>query len=76
MTSNSTTSSLPQLETETAGYLFDSWFDPIEAALRDRAREFLQAMFEAELDASLAALKRIPRRAGREFQISDIGAET
>ena len=49
MTSNSTTSSLPQLETETAGYLFDSWFDPIEAALRDRAREFLQAMFEAEL---------------------------
>jgi hypothetical protein len=28
--------------------LFDNWFDPIEAGLRDRAREFLQAMFEAD----------------------------
>src|SRR6266540_279129 len=54
MTSNSTTPCLPQSEIETAGHLFDNWFDPIEAGLRDRAREFLQAMLEGELDMVLA----------------------
>ena len=54
MTSHSTTSCLPPSENETAEYVFDSWFDPIEAGLRDRAREFLQAMLEAELDEVLA----------------------
>jgi putative transposase len=50
MTSDTTTTDQLQSETETAVPLFDNWFDPIEAALRDRAREFLQAMLEAELD--------------------------
>jgi transposase-like protein len=54
MTSHSTTPCLPQSEIEASGELFDNWFDPIEAGLRDRAREFLQAMFEAELDEVLA----------------------
>ena len=54
MTSTSTTASLPQSEIETAEHLFNNWFDPIEAGLRNRAREFLQAMLEAELDESLA----------------------
>ena len=54
MTSHSTTPCLPQSEIETAEHLFDNWFDPIETGLRDRAREFLQAMFEAELDEVLA----------------------
>ena len=54
MTSNSTTPFLPQLETEKAEYLFDNWFDPIEGALRDRARGFLEALFEAELEEALA----------------------
>jgi hypothetical protein len=60
MTSHSTTPDQPQSETETAVQLFDNWFDPIEAGLRDRAREFLQAMLEAELDevASTACLTR------------------
>src|SRR2546421_10428340 len=53
MTSHSTTPDQPQSETETAVQLFDNWFDPIEAGLRDRAREFLQAMLEAELDRVL-----------------------
>jgi putative transposase len=64
MTSNSTTACLPQSEIETAEHLFDNWFDPIEAGLRDRAREFLQAMLEAELDESLAR-SRYARRAKR-----------
>jgi putative transposase len=54
MTSDSTTPCLPQSEIETSGRLFDNWFDPIEAGLRDRVRELLQAMFEAELDEALS----------------------
>jgi hypothetical protein len=41
---------VPQSEIETEEYLFDNWFDPIETGLRDRTRDFLQAMFEAELE--------------------------
>jgi hypothetical protein len=44
MRSHITTPCLSQPEIETAEQLFDNWFDPIEAGLRDRAREFLQAM--------------------------------
>jgi putative transposase len=54
MTSHTTTPLLPQSEIESKEYLFDNWFDPIEAGLRDRTRDFLQAMFEAELDEVLA----------------------
>jgi putative transposase len=37
----------------TAVYLFDDWFDPIEAAVRDRVRSFIQTMIEGELDRTL-----------------------
>src|SRR6266516_3892963 len=49
-------------EPETAVYLFDDWFDPIEAGLRDRVREFIHAMVEGELDLALAR-PRYGRRA-------------
>ncbi|HEX5507607.1 MAG TPA: IS256 family transposase [Pseudolabrys sp.] len=62
MTKIITTPCLPQSEIERAEQLFDNWFDPIEAGLRERAREFLQAMFEAELDEVLAR-SRYARRA-------------
>jgi putative transposase len=62
MTSNSTSSHVPQLETETALNLFDNWFDPIEAGLRDRVREFIQTMIEGELDRALSR-PRYTRRA-------------
>ncbi|NOJ44619.1 IS256 family transposase, partial [Bradyrhizobium sp. WSM 1791] len=62
MTSHITTPCLPQSEIETTRQLFDNWFDPIEADLRDRARDFLQAMLEAELDEVLAR-SRYARRA-------------
>jgi putative transposase len=65
MTSNITTPCLPQSETETAEHLFDNWFDPIEAGLRDRVREILHAMLEGELDEVLAR-SRYRRRAGPE----------
>ena len=62
MTSHSTTTDQPQCQTETASYLFDNWFDPIEANLRDRAREFLQAMLEAELEVALGRSRYARRR--------------
>ena len=60
MTSNST--KLPSLQSppETAIALLDDWFDPSEAGLRDRVREFIQAMIEAELEGALCR-----RRYGR-----------
>ena len=54
MTTNSTTSPALQSEVETTVHLLDDWFDPIEAGLRDRVREFIQAMIESELEAALA----------------------
>ena len=54
MTKTNTTPCLPQSEIEATERLFDNWFDPIEAGLRERTREFLQAMLEAELDEVLA----------------------
>jgi putative transposase len=61
MTSHSTTPCLPQSKIETAEHLFDNWFDPVEAGLRDRAREFLQAMLDKVL-----ARSRYARRADSE----------
>jgi putative transposase len=54
MTSNSTKSPTLQSEAETVARLLDDWFDPIEAGLRDRVREFIQAMIEGELEAALS----------------------
>ncbi|MBP1290258.1 MULTISPECIES: IS256 family transposase [Bradyrhizobium] len=54
MTSNITKSHAPQCEGETAPQLFDDWFDPIEAAVRERAREFIEELIRGELDAALA----------------------
>jgi len=61
MTSHSTTTFLPQSETDATGHLIDNWFDPIEVVLRDRAREFLEAMFEAELEGVLARSRYVRR---------------
>src|SRR6267378_4402342 len=52
MTSNNTNSAALQSQAETAIHLLDDWFDPIEVGLRDRVREFIQAMIESELEAA------------------------
>jgi putative transposase len=54
MTNDSTNSPALQSQAETAGHLLDDWFDPIEAGLRDRVREFVQGMIEGELEAALS----------------------
>ena len=67
MTSNSTNSAALQSQAETAIHLLDDWFDPIEAGLRDRVREFIQGMIEAELEAALSR----PRYARRPKEASE-----
>lgn len=54
MTSNTTKSDSSRPESETALHLFDSWFDPIEAGLRERVRGLIQSMIEGELDMVLS----------------------
>src|SRR5436853_1115447 len=54
MTSNSTKLPVLGSDAEIAVGLLDEWFDPIEAGLRDRVRDFIQTMIESELEAVLA----------------------
>jgi len=54
MTSTTTKSAAVQPEAGAAVYLFDDWFDPIEAGLRDRVRDFIETMIRTEFDAALA----------------------
>ena len=54
MTSTITKTDSPQRQAEPAPQLFDDWFDPIETAVRDRAREFIEDLIRSELDAVLA----------------------
>ncbi len=54
MTSITTKSDSSPSSAETAIRLFDNWFDPIEAGLRDRVRGFIHAMIEGELDMALS----------------------
>jgi len=54
MTSTTTKSAAVQADAETAVYLFDDWFDPIEAGLRDRVRDFIETMIRTEFDTALA----------------------
>ena len=43
-----------QPASDAATGLFDNWFDPIETAVRDRARQFIEELIRGELDAILA----------------------
>ncbi len=54
MTSTTTKPDAIQPEAGTSSFLFDDWFDPIEAGLRERVRDFIDTMIRAELDAALA----------------------
>jgi transposase-like protein len=54
MTSITTKPDSLQLEAETAPHLFDDWFDPIEAEVRGRARQFIEELIRGELDEALA----------------------
>jgi putative transposase len=73
MTSVTTKLELSQPQTETAVHLFDNWFDPIEAGVRARVRDFIEAMIEAELEMAVSR-PRYGRRA-KESSGDSEGAE-
>ena len=62
MINDSTNAPALQSQAATAVHLLDDWFDPIEAGLRDRVREFIQGMIEAELEAALSRPRYARRR--------------
>ena len=70
MTNTSTTLPTLQSEAETTVHLLDNWFDAIEFGLRERVREFIQAMIESELETALARPRygRRPKRLHEEFK--------
>ena len=70
MTNTSTTSPTLQSEAETTVHLLDNWFDVIEFGLRERVREFIQAMIESELETALAR-PRYGRRPTADVQNGD-----
>jgi hypothetical protein len=51
MTSHTTKPDSSQPAAEMAVDLFDNWFDPIETAVRTRARDFIEELIRGELDA-------------------------
>ena len=70
MANTSTTSPALQPETRTTVDLLDNWFDAIEVGLRERVRDFIQAMIESELDTALAR-PRYGRRPKDDVQNGD-----
>src|SRR5258708_22017127 len=54
MTSTTTKLDSIQPAADVAGDLFDNWFDPLEAEVRARSREFIEELLRAELDAALS----------------------
>ena len=54
MMSHTTKPDSSQPAAEMAVDLFDNWFDPIETAVRARAREFIEELIRGELDTVLA----------------------
>src|SRR6201981_4272938 len=57
-----TTPELLHATTESNSHLFDDWFDPIEAGVRDRVPGLIEEMIRSELDAVLSR-PRYGRRA-------------
>ena len=66
MTSDSTKAAACSVD----GLLFDNWFDPIETALRERARNFIEELIHGELTAALDR----PRYGRRGMKESPLGA--
>jgi transposase-like protein len=59
MPSNITSLADRQPATTATAQLFENWFDPIEAAIRDRVHGFIQGMIEAELDEALSRTRYV-----------------
>src|SRR4051794_26778718 len=60
---------------ETALFLGEDWFDPLEAGVHTRIRAFIEELLEAELDAALCR-KRYARRSTPETGSGDDAARS
>src|ERR1700751_4011729 len=72
MTNNSTKLPVLGSDGEIAVGLLDQWFDPTEAGLRDRVRDFIQTMIERELEAVLSR-RRYARRPKADLENNGAG---
>src|SRR3977135_625947 len=54
MTSTITKPDSLQPAADMSGDLFDNWFDPLEAEVRARSREFIEELLRGELEAALS----------------------
>ena len=63
MTNSTTKPSCVQPKDGPSAQLFDNWFDPVEAGVRERVRGFIEDMIESELDEALQR-PRYVRRSG------------
>jgi putative transposase len=54
MTSTTTKPDSLQPAADMADDLFDNWFDPLEAEVRARSREFIEEQLRGELEAALS----------------------
>src|SRR3979411_2488312 len=77
MTSTTTKPDSWQSAADTAGDLFDNWFDPLEAEVRARSREFIEELLRGELEAALSRPRygRSPR-SGSEGSAGVAGLRT
>ena len=54
-------------------FLGAGWFDPIEAAIRDRVRGFIEELVDAELDAALGRSRYQPPGDSERWQADQPG---
>lgn len=62
MTSNITHPAAEKPEATATAQLFEDWFDPIEAAVRERVHGFIEGLIEEELDEALSRRRYVRRQ--------------
>lgn len=74
MTKATTQSPIPHAEAGSETHLFDDWLDPIEAAVRERVREFIQMLIEDELEATLLRPRygRLPKAGAVQAELPGV----
>ena len=77
MTSNITHPAAEKPEATASAQLFEDWFDPIEAMVRERVHGFIEGLIEEELDEALSRRRyvRQPRKSGAEPQAATVDGE-
>ena len=74
MNKNSTSACLSQSKSNAAEQVLNSWFDPIESGVRDRIRELIENMLEAELEEVLARPRYVRRGKASEVDSGSAGS--